>query len=116
MDVKVKENIDTIRATREHLREVDKNSTLDKLQSRHHISDVAIRDRMIPMDGSEKAIFPVDNLPPIETKNFCGRAEDIDGLHRWLSKPDDHTIRKYHIYGRRGIGKTAVSSYRWIGD
>lgn len=71
---------------------------------------------MLPMDGSEKAIFPVDNLPPIEIRNFCGRAQDIDGLHKELSKPDDHTIRKYHIYGRRGIGKTAISPKRCIDD
>ena len=110
MDGKVKENLETIRATREHLREVDRNSILDKIQSKHYVTELGIRDRIIPMDGSEKAIFPLDNLPQVRVENFTGRGEDIDRLHKWLGTPEPFSIRKYHIYGRRGIGTLAINS------
>ena len=111
-DGKVRENIDIIKKTREHLREVDKNSAIEKMTSKQYITELSIRDRTLPTDGSEKAIFPVSVLPGIKVENFTGRLDDIERLHKWLGSPDPSTIRKYHIYGRRGIGESHPSAVR----
>jgi len=62
------------------------------------------------MDGKEKPIFPADNLPNnLRTEHFTGREKNIEKIHDCLGV-DSPTLRKFNIYGRRGIGKTQVSS------
>ena len=86
------------------------NSREDQLQSKGLIAEMRIRDRILPSDGAEKAIFPLEILPQFHTENFIGRHEDIEKIHNCCAQTETGKIRKYHVYGRRGIGMYSPTS------
>ena len=106
---KIKDNLSSIDSTERHLRDLSSSSRLDQPQSKVFISELAIRDRVLPTDGSEKAIFPLEMLPQFHTEHFIGRVKDIEKIHSCLSPAEAQKLRKYHIYGRRGVGKTQLA-------
>ena len=104
MDSKIRENQSTIGDTIKHLRELNANGRLDQLQAKGYTPEFGVRDRILPSDGTEKAIFPLEMLPQFHTECFIGRQKDINKIHAWLDHSEPGKIRKYHIYGRRGVG------------
>ncbi len=108
LDSKIRDNQFSIGDTIKHIREVNANGRQEQLQAKGYISEMGVRDRILPTDGSEKAIFPVEMLPQFHTETFIGRQKDLDKIHRWLDHSEPGKIRKYHVYGRRGIGGSMV--------
>ena len=104
MDSKVRDNQSSIGDTIKHLRELNANARQDQYHSKAYIPELGLRDRILPTDGAEKAVFPVEMLPRFHTGYFIGRQKDIDRIHAWLDHSEPAKIRKYHVYGRRGIG------------
>ena len=98
-----------ISATMRHIKDVADTSQLDRSIGRKYLTDFGLRDRILPSDASEKAIFPVEHLPLFRADIFIGRQDDMQRIHDWLSAPEQGQIRKYHIYGRRGIGLFLLS-------
>ena len=102
----IKDNVAIISETTKHIRDINETSKLDREpMSKKYVTNFGLRDRILPSDGSEKAIFPVDNLPRFRSDVFIGRQEDIRKIHEELGDPEPGRISKYHIYGRRGIGQ-----------
>lgn len=110
MDPRIRETADALNMTIKHLREVTNNSRVNHVQESSYAAEVgALRQRVEQMDGSEKAIFPLELLPPLRADHFTGRDKDLEKIHAWLGVKENPPIRTYTIYGRRGIGKTQVS-------
>ncbi|RMZ87885.1 hypothetical protein DV736_g4887, partial [Chaetothyriales sp. CBS 134916] len=110
LDGPIKAKIASISETTKHIRDINETSKLDRESvSQKYVTNFGLRDRILPPDGTEKAIFPVDNLPKFRSDVFIGRQEDITKIHEELGDREPGKIRKYHIYGRRGIGKTQIA-------
>jgi hypothetical protein len=102
MENKIKENIGSVENTVKHIREVNSNS---RVAARSYALDGGLRDRILPPEGAEKAVFPVEMVPQFHTECFIGRSEDIGKIHAWINHSEPGVIRNYHLYGRRGIGE-----------
>jgi Cdc6-like AAA superfamily ATPase len=108
MEPRRAETYESLAKTIRHLRDVTTNNRINHSQDARYGSD-GLRLRKEQMDGGEKAIFPLDTLPPLRADHFIGREKDLDNIHEWLGQQETPAIRTYTIYGRRGIGKTQVS-------
>ena len=107
MEPKRAETAESMINTIRHLRDVTANNRVNQSAEPRFAAD-GLRLRTEQMDGGEKAIFPLDTLPPLRADHFIGRQEDLDNIHDWLGLQENPAIRTYTIYGRRGIGKTQV--------
>ena len=108
LDPKIKQHLSDIESTVKHVRDMGTSRKVNQLQE-NRLGEIGAREREVPMDGSEKAIFPVDTMPTHKTKYFTGRSEEIERIHAWLGIPENTRLRTYLIYGRRGIGKTQIA-------
>ena len=107
MEPRRAETYESLANTIRHLREVTTNKRINHSQEPRYAAD-GLRLRTVQMDGAEKAIFPLDTLPPLRADNFIGREKDLEKIHDWLGLQENPSVRTYTIYGRRGIGKTQV--------
>jgi tetratricopeptide (TPR) repeat protein/Cdc6-like AAA superfamily ATPase len=105
---KIKGYLEAMEGTVKHIRAMSTTRHITQLQE-SRIGELGVREREIIMDGSEKAIFPVDNLPTHRTAHFTGRRKEIDRIHAWLGVEQNTRLRTFLIYGRRGIGKTQIA-------
>jgi len=103
MEPKLKEYTTSMHKSITHLRAISNTSRINNTEVG------AIRDRKTPLDAGEKAIFPVENLPPFRTEQFIGRVSNLHKIHEWLGPDKITKLRTYLIYGRRGIGKTQIA-------
>lgn len=55
-------------------------------------------------DLSPKMVIPFQQNP-----NSFGREEELEKISNYLTPTQDHSLRTYTIYGRRGIGKTEIA-------
>lgn len=108
MQSKLKQQLEQMEGTVKHIRAMGVTAQINQIQEARR-GELGLREREYPMDGSEKANFPVDNLPVIKTDSFTGRSKEIDKIHSWLGVSDNKRLRTYLIYGRRGIGKTQIA-------
>jgi tetratricopeptide (TPR) repeat protein len=109
MQPKLKQHLEQMEGTVKHIRAMGATQQINQMQEATR-GELGLREREYPMDGSEKANFPVDNLPMvIKTDTFTGRNKEIDKIHNWLGVEDNKRLRTYLIYGRRGIGKTQIA-------
>jgi tetratricopeptide (TPR) repeat protein len=109
MQPKLKQHLEQMEGTVKHIRAMGATQQINQIQEATR-GELGLREREYPMDGSEKANFPVDNLPMvIKTDTFTGRKKEIDKIHNWLGVEDNKRLRTYLIYGRRGIGKTQIA-------
>jgi tetratricopeptide (TPR) repeat protein len=108
MNPKIKAYLEAMEGTIKHIRAMSTTRHITQLQE-SRIGELGVREREIIMDGSEKAIFPVDNLPTHRTPHFTGRIKEIDRIHAWLGVEQNTRLRTFLIYGRRGIGKTQIA-------
>lgn len=86
MESRVKDNLDTISATTTHIRDLIETSKIERA-TKLFVSEIG-RDRILPLDGSEKAIFPVEHLPQFRAEVFIGRQDDMRKIHDWLGDPE----------------------------
>lgn len=108
MQVNLKQHLEQMEGTVKHIRAMGVAKQINQI-TEIRSDDLSLRDRSYLMDGSEKAIFPVENLPLTKTQNFTGRSNEIENIHSWLGTTDNKRLRTYLIYGRRGIGKTQIA-------
>jgi hypothetical protein len=120
MEHKIKESFESLTKTIRYLREICNNRfcnsrLFDHVSHNQHAEDIAEPRHPAetePTDCSEKAIFPISMLPPLQTDRFTGREKELDNVHAWLGQDratnELPALRNYTIYGRRGIGKTQV--------
>ena len=108
METRRAETYESMANTIRHLRDVTTNNRVNQSQEPRYAAD-GLRLRTEQLDDGEKAVFPLDTLPPLRADHFTGRAKDLESIHEWLGLQETPSIRTYTIYGRRGIGKTQVS-------
>ena len=107
MEPKRAETHESILKTIRHLRDVTTNNRVNQAAEPRYAADGLLL-RTEQMDDGEKAIFPLDTLPPLRADQFIGREKDLEYIHDWLALQENPPVRTYTIYGRRGIGKTQV--------
>lgn len=108
MQPKIKGHLGEMEDTVKHISAMVTSRRINQLQE-SRLGEVGLREREYPMDGTEKAIFPVDNMPTHKTRHFAGRGAEIDRIHTWLGGQENTRLKTYLIYGRRGIGKTQIA-------
>jgi tetratricopeptide (TPR) repeat protein len=109
MQPKLKLHLEAMEGTVKHIRAMGATQQINHIQEATR-GELGLRERAYPMDGSERASFPVDNLPMVtKTDTFTGREKEMAKIHNWLGVPHSKRLRTYLIYGRRGIGKTQIA-------
>jgi tetratricopeptide (TPR) repeat protein len=108
MQPRIKGHLGEMEDTVKHISAMVTSRRINQLQE-SRLGEVGMREREYPMDGTEKAIFPVDNMPTHKTRHFAGRGAEIDRIHTWLGGQENTRLKTYLIYGRRGIGKTQIA-------
>ncbi|KAL2064599.1 hypothetical protein VTL71DRAFT_3736 [Oculimacula yallundae] len=88
-----------------HVHEI---SSYSEVNQQNQIKNLTLRHDLKP-ENEELANFPNFILDD-KNKEFYGRRDEIDLIKTHLN-PDDgtHRLRTYMIYGRRGVGKTAIA-------
>ena len=83
-------------------------STYSQVNQQEHVRNLALRHELKP-EGEEQANFP-NSILEKKNKEFYGRRDELNLIKGHLS-PDDGNegLRTYMIYGRRGVGKTAIA-------
>ncbi|KAH7416710.1 hypothetical protein BKA64DRAFT_701492 [Cadophora sp. MPI-SDFR-AT-0126] len=72
------------------------------------ILNIKMKHALMPED-EERGSFPVKKLPFERNERFYGRRAELDEMLECLRPRDDHSFRTYTIYGKRGVGKTAMA-------
>tara|TARA_R110002060_G_scaffold28032_1_gene37954 strand:+ start:1456 stop:1968 length:513 start_codon:yes stop_codon:yes gene_type:complete len=83
-------------------------STYSQVNRQDQVKNLALRHELKP-ESEEQANFP-NSILGRKNKAFYGRSEEIYQIKENLN-PDDgmEQLRTYMIYGRRGVGKTAIA-------
>lgn len=83
-------------------------SAYSQVNQQEQVKNLAFRHELKP-EGEEQANFPNSILDRKNTE-FYGRLEEV-GLIKSHLDPGDRNegLRTYMIYGRRGVGKTAIA-------
>ncbi|KAJ9617240.1 hypothetical protein H2200_000961 [Cladophialophora chaetospira] len=108
METRRADTYESMASTIRHLRDVTTNNRVNQSQEPRYAAE-GLRTRTEQLDGDEKAVFPLDTLPPLRADHFTGRDKDLENIHEWLGLQETPAIRTYTIYGRRGIGKTQIA-------
>ncbi|KAH7416714.1 hypothetical protein BKA64DRAFT_655866 [Cadophora sp. MPI-SDFR-AT-0126] len=92
----------------EAVKHVHDISSYSQVNQQNEIKNLSVRHALKP-ESEEQANFP-NSILERKNKEFYGRREEIDQIKTHLN-PDDgmETLRTYMIYGRRGVGKTAIA-------
>ncbi|KAK0125805.1 hypothetical protein ONS95_007437 [Cadophora gregata] len=90
------------------VKHVNDISTYSQVNRQDQVKNLALRHELKP-ESEEQANFPNSILERKNTE-FYGRREEIDLIKVHLNPEDGmERLRTYMIYGRRGVGKTAIA-------
>lgn len=90
------------------VKHVNDLNSYSKASRELEVKNIATRHALMP-EEDEKASFPMTKLPQKRNENFYGRQSELDDMFHHLRPNDEQPFRTYTIYGKRGVGKTAIA-------
>lgn len=104
------ENINSLFSTLDQtIKHVNDITSFSKVNLERKLKNLSLRHALIP-EAEESANFPNFILPFEKNPKFYGRQKELERIMEGLSpRGGGEAYRTFTIYGRRGVGKTAIA-------
>lgn len=107
MNLRLETHLEDVIGIVKHLEEILNYSSVNRQRAQRNLD---MKHQILP-DAEEIGFIPIIQLPRKKNNYFYGRTEElaaIDKALNWRHK-ENHPLRTYTIYGKRGVGKTELA-------